>query len=52
MTPELTPARIETLFQVIDELLIVLKEYDPNLHKALVVNNRLNDYYLIRAGAK
>lgn len=50
--PKLTEARIETLFQIIDELLAELKRYDPELQKAFVTNSKLNDYYLIRVGAK
>lgn len=50
--PKLTQARVETLFEIIDELLVVLKEYDLDLKKALVTNSKLNDYFLIRAGAK
>lgn len=49
---KLTEARIATLFEIIDELLVVLKEYDPDLKKALVTNSKLNDYFLIMAGAK
>lgn len=49
---DLQEAQLKTLFEIIDELLKVLKKYDPELHKALVVNSRINDYYLIRAGAK
>lgn len=50
--PKLTEARIETLFEIIDELLAILKEHDPEFKKALVTNSKLNDYFLIRAGAK
>lgn len=49
---ELAEARIARQGEIIDELLKVLKEYDPELHKRLVTNSQINDWYLIRAGAK
>lgn len=49
---DLQESQIKTLFEIIDELLKVLKATDPKLGKALISNSKLNDYYLIRAGAK
>lgn len=49
---ELANARIARQAEIIDELLKVLKELDPNLAMRLVSNSQINDWYLIRAGAK
>lgn len=55
MNPEaksIQTQKVEILFQIIDELLAELRKYDPKLQKALATNSKLNDYFLIRIGAK
>lgn len=49
---DLMRAKVNVLFELIDELMEALKKADPKIAKQLAINSKLNDFYLIRRGAK
>jgi hypothetical protein len=49
---ELANARIAAQGEVIDELIRMLKESSPKMYQLMVTNSKINDWYLIRIGAK
>lgn len=49
---DLTAKRVDNALMLIDELMTALAKASPEIHKQLVINSKLNDFFLIRRGAK